>query len=288
MARTRMDWKPRSSSMGYYLACDWRAFLDRSRALGELELDLTEEEDKPYADLGTVEHWIMQDGMRCKFPVSSEESRPTDRQIISASTLFGGDRDRLMVQARKTALKAATKMPVLPDGVFWHAELGMKRWAHSRGTCDFLASDYSWLVDLKTTTRPPAGKRMKPEHLGQLAMYYILIKRHRGKTPKKGMILYVDSMRAQWVLPCEIDFEDEEVQGYIGMVEDYAKYLRSRRLDTAAVPRVSPRCKDLFCPYYNMCYNAIVPPAGTYDATDITDEMPRGAPVRTLQEIANG
>lgn len=60
-------WKPRCSSLGVYAKCLLRAANDRQVAAGLLPPP-PPQDNTSNASLGTCEHFILQDGLRCEFP----------------------------------------------------------------------------------------------------------------------------------------------------------------------------------------------------------------------------
>jgi CRISPR/Cas system-associated exonuclease Cas4 (RecB family) len=261
--RHRVHWRPRASSLGYYAACDARALWDREHALELEALGLEEErEHKPAADLGTVEHFLLQDGVRAKFPGDPREYAPDRDTVECAASLFGGDEEEMFRIARKTVTAAAPCLPVLPDKIGWRAEVEITT-ALLSGHIDFLSSDRAVIVDLKTTSRPPENKQIKREHLIQMYAYYLLVRNTCKVAPLRGVVIYVDSRGGSWTLPIHIDFTTHEAEAFAGVVQDYIRYLRSRSLEKFAFPRLSTKCKDLFCPYFGDCHKLFVPPPGT-------------------------
>ncbi len=66
-------WKPRASSIGNYLRCEWRALQDRLIDDGTIPAPMRlpeshrEKRESPNAALGNCEHFTLQDGIRCEF-----------------------------------------------------------------------------------------------------------------------------------------------------------------------------------------------------------------------------
>jgi len=184
--------------------------------------------------------------------------------------------------ARKTTVKAAGLMPKISGT--WHAETEILA-PFMTGHLDFLSPDFRLFVDLKTTGRPPEGRRVKREHLVQMHAYYLLIRWKYRVTPERGYVLYVDSRGGSWGMLISIDFTTDDAVGYADWLFDYVRYLRSSTLKRGAFPRLSTKCKDLFCPYYHDCHGSIVPPSGSMSEAP---EVPRiaNAGVRSLKELA--
>ena len=260
-------WKPRSSSLGSFVLCDQRAAFER--ALSEGILDLTDLEraeideakkSSPYADFGTCAHFHLQDGLRCVFPGPAEEFKPDPEQLENASALFGGDVAQRDAMIREVALLAARHMPPSPDNQPWFSEHSYSS-ADLSGHIDFVSQDSTVIVDLKTTARPPDGNRVKPEHLVQMCAYHHLVERKTGVSPTTGYVLYVSS-KADWAMSIRIDYTFEPIAEYVKSVVQYAKFLRSKYLYEAAVPRFGKHCSDGWCPYKSICKEKVIPAAG--------------------------
>lgn len=275
-----VKWRPRASSLGYYAACDARALWDRTQwEAGDADED--KDDFRPPADLGTVEHFLLQDGMRCSFPGPPSEFAPSEARQASAAELFGGDETEMLRIARKTVVKASSLMPESTGT--WRAETEIKA-PFLTGHIDFLSPDSRVLVDLKTTSRPPEGRRVKREHLVQMYAYYLLIRWKYKAPPERGYVLYIDSRGGSWGMLVTVDFTTADAVGYADWLYDYIKYLRSAQLKRGAFPRLSTKCKDLFCPYFHDCHGSIVPPSGPMSEAP---EVPRiaNAGVRSLKEL---
>lgn len=286
-------WRPRASSLGKYMQCDQIAAYDRGIAEGLVPAHIRDDSTiSPYAALGTVEHFQLQDGLRCQFPkqdkkwLASHQKEvkeiaddyfdgdmakavyaftngdplayaPLKKEIAAARTLFNSD-EEFNNTVFETARAAAAKMPVLPEGVFWYAEPTVDRGKdYAPGHIDFLASDGSWIVDLKTTSRKPKSAQMKPEAFWQICDY------HLNTGAKLGRALYVDSKGGSWTMTMDLDFSNELLQDYLETIPKFVKYLRGKRLYQHAAPRLlNSACSDIFCPYTAVCRDAIIPRAG--------------------------
>jgi hypothetical protein len=255
-------WKPRSSSLGYYWLCDYRAAFDRALAEGALELpeDIAQaveaaKASSPYADLGTCIHHHLQAGIGATFPRGAGEAPKVEIEI-NASKLFRNDLEQTRAAIRASAVRAVPSLPVLAEGVTWMAETVVKTRNYS-GHIDLLSSDSEWLVDLKTTSRPPVANRAKFEHLLQVLAYAHGL----SQLPKRGMILYVDSIAASWALPCLIDFHSDDMMDLGRKVVEYAAYLRSAALYKVATPRLGHVCEE-WCPYTTICRDRYRAPTG--------------------------
>lgn len=290
MSRTKAtSWRPRASSLGAFALCDQRAAFERGVAEGILEPGIRSDSISPYAALGTVEHFHLQDGLRCQFPKRDkgwlarhqkevgEIARdyfggdmgaalsafasgdplafaPTKAEIAAAESLFNSA-DTMMGIVRDTVRAAADQMPKLAPGVVWLAEPFVDTSKDlAPGHIDFLASDNSWIVDLKTTSRKPSGGKVKTEAFWQLCDY------HLQTLAPKGRVLYIDSKGGEWTLNVDIDFTSDIVQDFLPNVPKLVKYLRSNGLYDAAIPRLlNSQCSDSFCPYTAICRDALMP-----------------------------
>lgn len=285
MPRTKATtWKPRTSSLGYYHACGWRAVLDRMVAEGRMD-PVPRTGNFAYADLGTCIHFTMQDGMRCVFPGDPSEHAYTDEQFASAATLFNGDAEKCLHQIQRCALRCAGAMPKLDPVNEWHAEMELVG-KNAQGHLDFLSDCGTWLVDLKTTTRPPTGKKAKIEHFIQVLGYRNLVEELYGFVPQNGMILYADSLKANWHLPVTFDFHSDELMEFASQILEYTKYLRSVHLERFELPRISPRCGDMYCPYLPMCRDKLLPSAGTMKNDSPEHVMPKAASAMSLDSLS--
>ncbi len=245
-----MSWSPRASSLGYYIACDYRAALDKLVASGQMPA--VPYVPAPYADLGTMIHYTLQQAMGCVFP-NGHQGPPGPDTLINAATLFKDLNACAVAIAAATAL-AQANMPKKP-GV-WFAERAFKA-RKLQGHADFISADGEDLVDLKTTSRKPDHCRMKSEHFIQMCAYKYLC-----PTLRRGHVLYVDSLKAQWAMCIEIDFETEHMKEFMVQLEQQLKYLTSKRLDQNCFPHLGAHCSSGFCPYIGMCKDKLIPEAG--------------------------
>ncbi len=290
MARSpATNWRPRASALGSYALCSQRAAFDRGISEGMIEPSIRVDNSSPYAALGTVEHFHLQDGLRCTFPKRDKawigrhqgEIRqiaidyfksdmaaavgafasgdplayaPTLAEIQSAQSLFGSH-DTMMGIVRDTVRAAADQMPRLPEGVTWLAEPFVDKSKDlAPGHIDFLASDNSWIVDLKTTSRKPTGGKVKTEAFWQMCDY------HLTTGAPMGRVLYVDSKGGEWTLAVDIDFTSDILQDFLPNIPKLVKSLRSKNLyDTAFPQLLNSQCSDSFCPYTAICRDAIIP-----------------------------
>ncbi len=113
------------------------------------------------------------------------------------------------------------------------------------------------LGDLKTTAKPPQGGWLKPAHLLQMTAY------HRLTDAERAWVLYLDSMKGQWVNTVWIDFTTDAMKFYADQVEAFCRFLMSDRLFDAAYPNLGDHCVYSWCRYKADCYSKIMPPPGT-------------------------
>jgi hypothetical protein len=257
-------WPPRASKMGGYLSCDMRAAFDRAIYTGEMPY-FGDHTSSPYADLGTCIHFELQDGLRCVWPTADAKNHKyTPEQFASAATLFGGNHERTLQAIRHTAAYSAVRLPKAPDGKPWRAEVKTKS-RYFTGTIDFLSQCNTEVGDLKTTSKRPAGDKVKYAHLIQMVVYHI------NTGAARGWVFYVDSKSGSWSVNIPIDFTTPEMQELADQIRAYALYIKSKRLYNTAVPRMGDHCSDNFCPYRVQCRDRYQPPAGTsHDASVLT------------------
>lgn len=262
--------------MGAYHMCERRAWYDKAVHDGVIP-PLGDHSSSAYADLGTLIHAVTQGRLDCAFPPTPEENREKERQdddamFANASTLFKGDFKATDRAIGSAATMAAKSMPPTPDGKVWLAEPAFE-YDWLSGHIDFLSQDHSTIVDLKTTSRKPDHNRVKPPHLVQLCMYYLLADRK----PTYGYILYVDSLKASWaILSQPIEFANPFVSDYIDALRQKIDWLRA--IDTTAhsiTPRPGNHCESDFCPYRADCRDKLIPPAGLTLFNESVDAMPR-------------
>jgi hypothetical protein len=251
-------WIPRSSALGGYVACLYRAASDRAWQEHEGDgWEPDEQEDTSHADHGTCGHFVTQDGVRAKFPGSPQEHAPTPEMEASAAKLFSGDLERQRDCARRAATVAASLLPKLPAGSHWLAE---EEWLlpYLTGHTDLRMSSGEILVDLKFTSKPPVHNKVKPQHLPQMAAY------SHFANPKRICVIYVDKTNAAWGLPVWIDCTRPSWQWYVEQMVAFAKFLQTDALYTAATPHLGDHCRDLWCPYKAHCTQQIMPLPGVF------------------------
>lgn len=251
-----MTFIPRSSSLGGYALCAYRAAFDRGIALGEIpkpERDESPDATK-YADLGTCVHYVAQKALGCEFPDGEEP--PTEREWAGAARLFGDD-----MQHTKQRVEAAADVVVAGVkslGAFvWQAERAFET-SLVTGHIDLMSSEGTRIVDIKTTSRKPDHNRPKASHLWQMLAYYHL----SGAKATHGYILYVDSLQARWSLLCPFDYTSPGIQAmYQYMVRNLESYQRKETFDNV-YPVVGSHCASEFCPHVAHCRDIFLPGPG--------------------------
>ncbi len=247
-------WWPRASSSGYYWGCSQRAAFDRAVHEGLIEADVVDTA-KPNASLGTVIHFILQDGMRAVFPGPSKDFAPTPEEYAAAASLFGGNHDRMIQAATASARLALAHVPALPAGVYWLAEPTVRCANGPKGHIDLISSDNKLICDLKTTRIKPS--RIKRGALVQLASYCL------ATGARKVRAIYVDSMAASWCVPIDVDFEAEDEPALVlELLPKLTAYWTGDTLfDTAYPQMLGDACGDDFCPYTGICRDKFLPKA---------------------------
>jgi hypothetical protein len=251
-----MTWKPRSSSLGGYFNCDFRAAFDR--AIAEGKLDAIPQEPSPFADFGTCAHYKLQTSVGAVFPDGNHAPTPEQRAV--AGSLHADGKLDEMIDRVASCARAA--LPVSPDGKPWLAETGFKL-PFISGHIDFLSQDYSTIGDLKTTSRKPDHNRVKAEHLWQGIAYKIGVQGRFKVEPKTLWFLYVDSLKAQWAMLVTVDLQSEPIRELEFHAREYIKYLRSKALFAKARPRMGMHCSAGFCPHVARCKDRFIPASTT-------------------------
>ncbi len=253
------EWRPRASSSGYFWACSQRVSFERGISEGLYPQELRGDDPvKPYAALGTVIHYFLQDGMRAKFPGPSKDYAPMEDEYIQAASLFGGDIAAMKVSATASARLALAQVPKLPEGVHWLAEPTVDGGDYCPpGHIDLIASDNSIICDLKTTSRKVT--RLKRAALIQLGSYCL------ATGARKARAIYVDSMTASWCVPIDVDFnEDLEASIILEQIPKLVAYWRGDTLHDTAYPMIlGDACGDDFCPYVGACRDKLLPKAAS-------------------------
>ena len=250
------EFRVRASQSGYYMACAHRAALDKQR----VDSGAGPRVEAPsfatkYAAFGTCVHWYMQEKIGCAFPPDTDSHdgdvgchrdnalvhKYTNTHVAQASDLVKKSED-ILDKVRKVGDFAASRMPDSPEGAHWLAETGW-RTAEFSGHIDFLSSDLSTIIDLKTTTKPPPGGKIKPEHYYQLLTYALLV----GPTVTEARILYVHTHGDWSILSDPVDFTTPEMKVALLGSASYLGSLASGA--TSTPPLMSSSCGTTYCPY---------------------------------------
>ena len=249
-----MTWTPRSSSLGGYLACEFRALLDRMAH--DARTPRSGDDDTRYADLGTIIHHKWQTAIGAAFVLTAEA--PTDAHAVSAARLTDNRVDQMHTLTQTIANRAAGQVLATYEGTTdWVAEKSVTRPGFLSGHIDLWSPSLGVVIDLKTTSRKPDHMRMKPEHLVQLIAYYMLL----DGAPRYGVIQYTDSRGGEWALWCVVDYAAPDVQAFIGYVREYVNRLNSDVLG-GAIPHPGTHCSGTFCPHRAACKDSFLPGPG--------------------------
>lgn len=263
-------WRPRSSSIGYYLKCPYRAAFDRAIAQGLMQLDGQEKTaveaakaSSPYASFGTWCHFYLQDALRCDFEGGREQHIPSPETMASAAQLHGDDVLATEAAVRVAVTTAAKGMPIQLTNHPWLAESSCTS-PDMTGHLDFLTCTKDHIVDLKMVSRKPDKGQVKAEHMAQvLGAYPALVSAHFQVQPKWATVLYV-AMDGSWNCPITVDVSTPEMVAYSQSIMGYAKFLRGPQLFKMATPVIGAHCDDGWCPYRAICRDKIRPPAGAF------------------------
>ncbi len=95
----KKPWKPRSSSIGGYMACEMRALNDRLHYEGKLPDYTPEPFDSPNAALGNCGHFTLQDGLRGIFSPRDHDFFDPDRLLSLAVTGYSDDEKQFLEYA---------------------------------------------------------------------------------------------------------------------------------------------------------------------------------------------
>jgi len=137
-------------------------------------------ETNPYADYGTLGHYISMDTMGLRPPVPKD----IDLLTSSAASLYHGSPEKLYRALDLSVAAAVANVPTLPSGDRWVCELrkhderilpdrvsrdGNKGFG---GVIDLMASSRSRLLDFKFVSKIP--DRVKLSYLWQMASYHLV------------------------------------------------------------------------------------------------------------------
>lgn len=292
-------WKPRSSTVGAYASCLYRAACDRMNADAPGEgWAPAPQDDTSAADHGTCCHFVLQDGTRSLFAPRNA----TDEEALEASEFFAGpdgitDQTGMhqAVMDAHQAYRTGDPRAYQPTAAQWAS--GAKRFgndpARHRSMVDAVAAlaaqqmpkapdgkpwiaEGSWENDLFTghtdftsqcltmggdlkTTSRP------PVHNKVKARHLAQIASYYLLTGiPLWWVLYVDSMKAQWACLCWVDFTKPDMQFYAEQIEGLGRLLGGPHLLDIAFPNLGDHCSDDWCPYRTECADRIKPLAGRF------------------------
>lgn len=252
---------PRASSLGYYMSCEYRALLDSLVHAGELPAP-DEPDDTKYADLGTCIHWEWQRALGATLPdnmgpPTQDEFEAIEAQFESAATLFDSF-EECSAAITNAATHAAEIVQSRYPGATWLAESAHELDKHLTGHIDLISPDYKTIIDLKTVSRKPDYGRPKVPHIYQLVAYYLLT----GQVAERGVLLYVDAMKANWTLWCEVDFTTSEFKRMADRALDQLGRITTPDALASAIPRFGTHCQSDFCKHRHRCRDRYIPGPG--------------------------
>lgn len=281
-------WNARTSSLGGYAACSFRAWLDHGLATGRLDpkqwgVRRDQDGSNPPADYGTCCHWTIQSSLRACFKPDKKWNDFTHtgwdepealRQKYRPEVWASGcslHRDEATATAimHRMAVDCRRLLP-RPDARGWVAEACFDVPGLLNGHIDLITDDWEDIVDIKTTgSKPPKG-RIKASHVWQLYGYALGTLRATGTMPKRAWILYLHS-RGEWSFRSKpVEFQPHMLAMLTNRLRIYADWYE---LSRTAAPSFGAACED-FCPYTRVCRDSIIPPG--VPVQDRAIDMPAG------------
>lgn len=299
----KKPWKPRSSSIGMYLQCEWRGLQDRLFHEGRLPEHDREPFDSPNASLGNCGHFTLQDGLRCQFSPRDHDFFNAERLLAEniefnheekefleyAETFFEGDIDATIAAYKAGDPRIYQPLPsewidasqlfagdieITREKVRATASLAASRVPKSPDgkpwLCetllenDYLTGHTDFLSQDYTVVGDLKTTAQPPNH-GWIKYEHLgqLAAYHLLTGCKTSWVLYVDSMRASWVTVVWVDWSKPGLQRYAEQVKDFCKHLMSDAIFDSAVPRLGSHCSKTWCSYRKTCYQEMMPAAGT-------------------------
>jgi hypothetical protein len=294
-------WRPRASSIGYYTACLQRAAFDRAVDEGLIPSEMAERRDSPPAAFGDVCHFMLQDGVRARFPSTRKpdprhiqevaESAGVEHDVAArmiatgapmafkpspeteklAAEMFRGDITVMKQSAQNIVLRGYPHLPVLEAGDEWEAEVVVEtpNWT---GHADLVSKSRKWLVDIKTSSKAQLyatkeyGNCLR-EAFAQTALYNSAL-----KCENVG-ILYLDT-KQPFAHFSKID-QTDEYKAYCEQLNAVCKLVRSNTFLNLAFPQLlDHRCGETWCPYKALCRDVIRPHHGP---AQVSTDMPLAA-----------
>ncbi len=299
----KKPWKPRSSSIGYYMQCEDRARQDRMYYEGTLPDHVRPPFDSPKASLGNCGHFVLQDGIRgvfsprdCAFDfdrlteASAEGLTDEEKQFGEyCDAFFDGDIDATIDAYKRGDPKIYQPLPsewTDASRLFGH-DIEITR-EKVRATATLAGAkvprtpdDKPWLCETSLENEYLTGHTdflsqdftivgdlkttSKPVDRGRIKTEHMaqLASYHLLTGCQKSWILYVDSMRAAWSTLIWVDWTKAGPKRYAQHVKNFCEFLMSDLIYDLAFPRLGKHCGDGWCPFQSTCYNDIVPPPGT-------------------------
>ena len=236
------------SAVGNYAGCTMRLVWDSDCPRVD--------EAKPYADFGTMCHYIAMWKMGLNPPEIENFAlvEASARSIYRSTKAFEAD----LEAATNRAVK---ELPKLPNGVQWVCEVkdhtpkllpqrvsrkGKKGFG---GTVDLLATDRSQLWDFKFQSRPP--EKIKIAYLWQMASYHLIT-----DVPVCGLLFTTrDGVHCR---SCQLDFRDPKAAAFAKHVAAFINYTGHDDFRRNAWPTPGEHCED-WCQHKARCF-AYQPP----------------------------
>lgn len=224
-------WRPRSSALGGYIACDLRAELDRSATLRGEPI---KSPDSPAGCFGHVSHSLWQIAAKAS---GAKPPKPEQIALAAQCKEFDGSESAMMVAALAVAKKA---LKYTPEATDWVAEREFDD-AHypATGHIDLDSESLDMIVDLKSTTMIPTREPKIP-HVYQMAMYCWLAGR------RYALLIYVSRDGTQ-VRCYKLDFHDPTLAAL--QLRLVAEVKRISDPDHRGIARLGKHCSDLWCPH---------------------------------------
>lgn len=299
---TLPPWKPRASSIGSYMRCEWRALQDRLVYEGKLPKEHREDSSaKGYASLGNCGHFTLQDGLRCQFSprddvdldrivdLPEDDLTHAEKEFCEyAEAFFDRDLDATLAAYRAGDPRAfqplpseweeastlfgkdveATKVKVRALATLAAAKVPRtpdgKPWlCETSLENDYVTGHTDFLSQCSTQVGDLKTTARPPNH-GWIKYEHLaqLAVYHLLTGCKTTWILYVDSMRQAWTTLIWVDWTQPGKKKYAEQVESYCKYLMSDAVFEHAIPRLGSHCGETWCPYRKTCYQEMMPAQG--------------------------
>ncbi len=295
-------WKPRSSSIGNYMRCEYRAVQDRLIYEGKIPKPVSTSRGTSYASLGNCGHFTLQDGMRCVFapkhftpdfdrlladpaPTLSEDEEDF---LKYADEFFDGDLDAtfaayqigdpkiyqpLAEEWTDAALlfgkdTEMTRQKVRDTATLAAAKVPKtpdgKPWiCETTLENDYLTGHTDFLSD-DFTMVGDLKTASRPPQGGWIKYEHLaqLAAYHLLTGCKQTWILYVDSQKQAWATLIWTDWTQPGKKEYAEHVASYSRYLMSDQVIENAIPRLGDHCGGSWCGHQRTCYQEYMPRPG--------------------------